>query len=70
MADLWRPLVQHVGQAVAVIDGETDYNDVSVGIRQRTKLFKVFLASRVPQRELNRLSINLAPTYCKIASRI
>ena len=63
VADLWNPLESDVVEAVAVLDGEADDDDVGVGVRQWTQLLVVFLAGRVPQRKLNCLTVDLATTY-------
>lgn len=63
VAHLWNPLEGDVVEAVAVLNGEADDDDVGVRVRQRTKLFVVLLTGRVPQRELNFLTVHLVATY-------
>ena len=63
VADLGNPLERHVGEAVSVVDWKADDDDVGVGVRQRAQLLVVFLTCRVPQRELNCLSVHLTKTY-------
>ena len=43
------PAFADVAQGVGVVDGVAEKNDISVGIRQRTKSVVVLLSRRVPQ---------------------
>lgn len=52
-------LLLDVVERVWRVDGETDQNDVGVGVRQRTETVIIFLASSIPKGEFNVLAINL-----------
>lgn len=62
VAHLGDPLKRDIGEAVSVVNGETDHNDVGVRVRQWTKLFVVFLARRIPECELNCQTVHLHTT--------
>ena len=53
------PLVGDILKAVGVVDSETEKQDISVGIGERTQAVVVFLPSRVPQRQLHLRIFNL-----------
>jgi len=53
------PLFANVVEGIGRVDGKADQDDVGVGVRKGTETIIVFLASRIPERELNVLSINL-----------
>ena len=57
--NLGNPLLLDVVERVWRVDGETDQNDVGVGVRQRTETVIIFLASSIPKGEFNMLAINL-----------
>lgn len=52
-------LLLDVVERVWRVDGETDQDDVGVGVRQRTETVVIFLTSRIPKGEFNVLAINL-----------
>lgn len=52
-------LLLDVVERVWRVDGETDQDDVRVGVRQRTETVVIFLTSRIPKGEFNVLAINL-----------
>ena len=52
-------LLLHVVEGVGRVDGEADEDHVGVGVGQRAQAVVVFLACRVPQRQLDVLAIDL-----------
>lgn len=52
-------LLLDVVERVWRVNGETDQDDVGVGVRQRTETVIIFLTSRIPKGEFNVLAINL-----------
>jgi len=52
------PLLLDVVEGIRAIDGETDKNDMRVGIGKRSKAVIVFLAGRIPKSEFNMLAID------------
>lgn len=57
MKHFTNPFLLNVVQRIGRVDGETDQDDVRIGIRQRTKSIIIFLSSGIPQRQLDSLSI-------------
>jgi len=53
------PLLADVVEGIGRVDGKANQDDVGVGVRKGTETIIVFLASGIPKRELNVLSINL-----------
>jgi hypothetical protein len=52
-------LLLHVVQGVGRVDGEADEDDVRIGVGERAKSVVVFLASGVPQGQLDVLAVDL-----------
>lgn len=52
-------LLADVVEGIRRVDGKANQDDVGVGVRKGTETIIVFLASRIPKRELNVLPINL-----------
>lgn len=52
-------LLLNVVQRVGGVDGEADQDDVGVGVRERAETVVILLASRIPERELDMLAIDL-----------
>ena len=59
MADLGEPLLVDVLEAVRVVDGEAQKEDVGVGVGERPQTVVVLLTRRVPQRQLDGLVADL-----------
>lgn len=57
--DLRDPLLKDVVQRIRRVDGEADQDDVRVRVRERSETVVIFLASRIPQGQLNVLVVNL-----------
>jgi len=51
-------LLLNVVQRVRGVNGETDQDDMGVGVTERAEAVVVLLASRIPQGELNVLSVH------------
>lgn len=52
-------LLKDVVQRIRGVDGEADQDDVRVRVRERSETVIIFLASRIPQGQLNVLVVNL-----------
>jgi hypothetical protein len=52
-------LLLNVIQGVGGVDREADEDHVRIGVRQRAETVVVLLTSRIPQRQLDVLAINL-----------
>lgn len=52
-------LLFNVFERVRRVDGEADQNDVGIWVREGTETVVIFLASRIPQGQLDVLAINL-----------
>ena len=52
-------LLLHVVQRIGRVYSEADENDVGVGVAERPETIVILLASRIPQRQFDMLSINL-----------
>lgn len=52
-------LLKNIVQRVRRINGEADQDDVRVGVRERSETVIIFLASRIPQGQLDVLVVNL-----------
>lgn len=57
-------LVSDILERVRDVDGETDENDVCLGVGQRAQSFVILLPSCVPQRQLHGSAVN--STVCNI----
>lgn len=53
-------LMFHVGQRIRSVDGETYQDDMRLGIGQGPETLVVFLAGRIPQRQLHWSAIDAA----------
>ena len=53
LKDFGLPQVDDVLEAVIVVKREANQDDVGIGIAKRSKAIKVFLASGIPQGELD-----------------
>jgi hypothetical protein len=52
-------LLLDVLKRIGGVDGETDKDNVRVGVRERTETVVILLTSSIPQGELDVLSVNL-----------
>lgn len=52
-------LLLYVVERIRRVDGETDEDDVGVGVGKRSESVVVFLTRRIPQRQLDVLAIHL-----------
>ena len=52
-------LLLYVVERVRGVDGEADEDDVRVWVGERPETVVVFLAGRIPERELDVLAVNL-----------
>lgn len=59
MHDLGDPLLENVVQRVRGVNGEADQDDVRVGVREGSETVIIFLASRIPQGQLDVLVVDL-----------
>lgn len=59
MHNLRDPLLKNVVQRVRRINGEADQDDVRVGVGERSETVIIFLASRIPEGQLDVLVVNL-----------
>jgi len=57
------PLLLNVVQRVRGVNGEADQDDMRVGVTERAETIVVLLSGRIPQGELNVLSINFDIGY-------
>lgn len=55
ITNLLLDIVQRVGR----VDREADQNDVGIGVREGAETVVVLLTSRIPERQLDMLAINL-----------
>lgn len=51
--------ILYIGEGRSLINGKANQNDISLGIRERSQSVVVFLACSIPQRQLDRLVIEL-----------
>lgn len=51
--------ILYIGERRSLINGKANQDDVGLGIRERSQSVVVFLASSIPQRQLDRLVIEL-----------
>jgi len=52
-------LLKDVVQRIRRVDSEADQDDVRIRVRERSETVVIFLASRIPQGQLNVLVVNL-----------
>ena len=52
-------LLLHIVERVGRVDGEADEDDVRVGVGEGAQTVVVFLASRIPESELDVLAVHL-----------
>ena len=59
-------LVHDVLERVGAVNGETDENDVGLGVGERSQAVVLFLSGRVPERELDHLACGRMRGVCDV----